>query len=237
MQPFLRVDAPDHRYIPSIYVVIPFKGKVEMTATLVAQLVEQNEFEKIFLFDNDGVNTGPRYPWSIFNSKVITHDAPGANIHEMWNTGYAWAEYEARYSGGFAKVAFLNNDIVIPPKFLSTLAGALDADPILAAVGPELEGDDREWNTGECGFHGSAFMVRADEIHQPFDQNLQWWYGDDDFCVRARVRGLKVAMVRGLKHEHIGGGSQTPRTDEFWEAVRQDREYFYSKWAYTLTED
>ena len=230
-------DLPWDRMLPETYVVIPVKDRLDLTKQIIRDLRAQGGYDGLFVFDN-GSRKDTR-EW-LAKQDVEVFDAAGANIHQMWNAGIK--EAVARWPK--ANVAILNNDLKIGPDFLSGLSGALRAADELVAVGPNYDGREIEGPIqpvrgisanrydGTGGLPGFAFMVKGEMFAMGFpgfDENLSWWYGDNDFCLNADQRGLIYALVRDATVEHIGGGSQSGAPDP--QEIATDRAYFEAKWA------
>lgn len=219
------------------FVVIPMKDRLDLTRALVEQLVEQGEATGIFVLDNGsseetkiGLKDLAELPG------VDVGDAAGLNLHQMWNAGLN----EAQRRAWPCNVAILNNDLKIGPRFLSGLAGALRADPLLAVVSPNYDGRagvgvqqvtdicaGRYDGTG--GLAGFAFMLKIESGYR-FPEQLQWWYGDNDMLAHVHYGGSTAGIVLGTTVEHVGGGSQTGDWDAMRDTLARDREWFEAKW-------
>lgn len=239
---FLATRKPPAEPPAPTYVIIPVKGRQELTESLLKQL-EPQKYEQIYLFDNAyGAERylGPRPDACEYIS------AGDATIHEMWNKGIDLALED---SGGRCNIAILNNDLNIGPHFLERLAAGIRSDPRILAACPNY--DRREFDGPLAiikstfkngGLSGFAFMLRGEIFpagFPKFDENLRWYFGDDDLMQNIDKVGGVAVMVKDATAEHIGGGSQTASagtgkrlgTDELREAARADGEYFAKKWA------
>lgn len=223
--------------LPS-FAVIPVKDRLDLTRSIVEQLHEQGECTEIVVCDNG--STGETAEWLAEQQMATVLNCKEANIHEMWNRGVKYCRQKAPYSN----VAILNNDLKLGPKFISGLAKQLRADSRLVAVSPNY--DDRpafeplQMVKGICagrydgtgGLAGFAFMVRSEFFdNYQFPEDLQWWYGDNDFCLTVAQFGLRYAIVTGTSCEHIGGGSQSTKSLDLTETVKRDEATFKAKWV------
>lgn len=218
------------------FVVIPVKGHHDLTDALVDQLLDQGEADGIFIFDN-GSDTDP-YPQ---RPGVTVIPAAGKNIHEMWNAGV-----QTCVSGApRCNIAILNNDLEVGPGFLSGLAATLRADSRRLAVSPnydnrpgtgflEVKGICANRYDGTGGLAGFAFMVPGEMFaagFPPFDETLQWWYGDADFILNIERFGGMYGIARDVSCVHVNGGSQsTVEDDTFRTVIAEDRARFEAKW-------
>ena len=158
-------------------------------------------------------------------------------IQHMWNRGIEAVGRESH-------IAFLNDDVRLDPECLSSLANSLSHDPHIGIICPsyatvELTEDQRVFNTcgsrydGTGGLAGFAMMLRSDLVKfWNFDENLKWWYGDDDILFWVtRTIGMKAVISHTARCQHAD--SVTIRTNppaNFGQLVADDREYFRAKW-------
>lgn len=226
------------------YVVIPYKDKFDLTAVLLGQLFAQNEFDRIFLFDN-GSSDGTKILMEKFTmlknwsrpGTVEIFSADGMNIHEMWNAGLLRAR---DISPDGCNIAVLNNDITIGPEFLSRLARELRANGDVFSVCANYDkrpGTGVQTVTGTCGgrydgtggFAGFAFMLRGEDGYL-FPEEFNWWYGDDDLVMTARANGLRVAVALEAACEHADSATGKWNEEPLLSLVRRDRELYMKKW-------
>lgn len=230
------------------FAVIPMKDQWEYTRDLVAQLDEQGETDGILVIDN-GSERPASQRW--LDEIAYTHTVfrkPTWNLHEMWNLGIAWAQSY----GGHVNVALLNNDLRIGPHFMSGLARGLCAYDSIWVVCPNYDSRDMhgadlatikdicagryDGTGGLCGF---AFMLRGELVGTKlpwFDEELQWYCGDNQLVIEVEQRGGKMALVGAVTVEHLDGGSRTLRTrpPEFQQILNADMALFARKYDVTL---
>lgn len=190
-----------------IYVVLPVKNKSELTKSLLDELSKQNEYTKILLFDNGSTDDTRELAMSYPRLEYIYR--PDSTIYEMWNEGWAIAQKRCK----IPCVAFLNNDISISSRFLSTLRDALRADKNLWAVYPCYDPRTRDRDAGvvytkgtyrQGGMCGFAFMIKGEAPIDAVDERFQWWYGDDDIAYKIDQAGYKIGRVPKTYVHHIG---------------------------------
>lgn len=223
------------------FVVIPVKGKQEMTANLLKQLSEQGGYDEILVFDNGSPKKMRN--WLETQKYASVFDAPNAGIHEMWNAG---VEYALR-ADPCADVIFLNNDLEIGPEFCDRLCEGLRYNHKVVAACANYDGRDMEnpveqvWGIcagrydGTGGFAGFAFAVRGEFFTQAgyrFPEEAKWWFGDNDLCLSVYEQDGWTAIVRDATCVHLDGGSQTANYEdpEFAAQLVRDQEWFESKW-------
>jgi GT2 family glycosyltransferase len=149
-------------------------------------------------------------------------------IYRMWNEG-------VRLAGNVDHIAILNDDITILPGTLPLMARALDTDPLVGVVYPDvsvgfgslpiepltLQATEGSWGRG--GMAGFCFMFRAPVNLPVFDESYGWWFGDDDFEERVRAAGRLVCRIRGLPIIHQVDGSARKVWDEKGPIVAADQ--------------
>ena len=169
---------------------------------------------------------------------ILTITVPeGVGIQHMWNRGIEAVGRESH-------IAFLNDDVRLSADCLSSLANSLDNDPTIGIICPnystvEMEEDRQVFNTcgsrydGTGGLAGFAMMLRSElaKVYS-FDEQLTWWYGDDDVLLWVtKTMGLRAVIAHQARCQHAD--SVTIRTDppaDFGRLVAEDREYFRAKW-------
>ena len=216
------------------YVVIPFKGKIEMTDALITQLAEQQDAAFVILMNN---GEPQRFSWSARYSRgtgvgIQTYNEPGTPLHVMWNKGIAHAVDIAGTTN--INVAVLNNDLRLEtPNYLECMADALRSDPDVGVVtGMPLEWSFSHDLTGGAVAQGNSMMLRA-KLPFRFDERFQWYWGDVDLFAQAENAGYRVVTCAEARHTHLDGGSQTLREldqDYFRRCIISDLDIFFAKW-------
>lgn len=182
--------------------------------------------------------------------QVIRDEEQPPNLSRLWNIGLDWAErldlnYSADHSCDPATctetnfeyaVAILNDDVVLPPEFLSTLAQELISHDVDIAfpgpVGSEClvnrhkspPGVDRRM-TGWCFVVRGSSGLRADE-------RLRWWCGDDDLELSALHHGRGTVRVGGtISHGLVHRYPDQSTTGVLREQTNRDMDTFVKKWG------
>lgn len=229
----------------AVTVVIPVKDELEMTRSLVGDLLSQGGYTDLLIFDN-GSTDPEMVEWLASQDVASVYDATGAGIHDMWNAGIAEA---LNRHHGLADIVFLNNDLRCGPRFLHRLVAGLRSQPgLMAACGnydgrpgsgvTPLRGICANRYDGTGGLAGFAFALRAEWIASGyrFPTDMRWWYGDNDLVLEVEKAGMWYGLVSDALVQHLDGGSKTDRPDGWDEIVAADRAAFEAKWPHvTLT--
>lgn len=200
-------------------VIIPAYGLVEMTQTIVRDCLR--EPVEVFVVDNGG-------DYAAIGSETVIR--PGSNLG--WLRGTNAGLHKAAASGVDHLVA-LNNDTRLAAGFFSGLAAAagdVDSlgllapsyDDVVAAqrhfTGPadEYVPEDREDQLKLID--GTCFLVPTAVFRSIGDLDgkhfgRRGWGAIEDYCIRVRQRGLKVAVTRRAYLTHARG--TTAATHEF----------------------
>jgi hypothetical protein len=94
---------------------------------------------------------------------------------------------------------------------------------------------------GTGGLAGFAFMVKGELFDHGlplFWEELELWYGDNDFAANVESLGGMLGIVKHTTVEHIDGGSKTAgdgkkrlRSPELEAMAARDRVRFEEKWS------
>jgi GT2 family glycosyltransferase len=230
---------PAEQLPPEVVAIIPVKDKLHYTKQLVAQLQADPDVAEIVVIDNGSKQDTKTF---LAKSGVTVIDAPGAGIHTMWNMGinHAFTIHARPYT------LILNNDIRISEPFAGPLRDSIINGPgELVAVCPNYDeriGAGVERLNGICGnrydgtggLAGFAFMVRPEwwQTGWRFDENLTWWYGDNDFTLEVESVGAYCGMTHAATAKHLDGGGQTGKWDdpEMQAILARDGALFQAKW-------
>lgn len=196
--------------IPTV-VVVPVRDAIHHTRAFL-DCMEEQRVDRVIVLDN-----GSRRPTrDLLRARGVERvDAAGMGIYEMWDRGFAMAT-RARD----ANVLISNNDVLLPPGGVETLADALRGRDDLWVVYPDY---DWPWSKplargirytegvlGDGGMFGACFMLRGSAIlWRPLvsDRAYEWWYGDNHLAREIRERGGRQARVVGLPVAHVNEGT------------------------------
>lgn len=172
------------------------------------------------------------------------------NISRWWNLGIEAAHEHAALLGASAwNVLIMNDDVIACPQLVVVLTQALRHGLIWGEPCEELKGETpvlaypdnlstaapRFALHKEAGFvdvrtriSGWCFMLRG-ESGLTADEDMQWWYSDNDLDYRARQMGGAV-MVPGCEVEHLFPNEGTAASPELSARTHIDRGIFLAKW-------
>lgn len=207
------------------------------------------EFELIFV-DNGSSDGTQEYLQGIPNSKLIVNSE---------NKGFAAANNQGLLAASGDYLLLLNNDVIVTENWLSGLLARLLADKTLAAVGPracnvapiqnvnpaygnleEMQLFAKEWRRTHLGtgFYSHRLIgfcllfhrKLLDEIGGLDEQFYPGGYEDDDFCLRARIRGYRLWVADDVYIHHHGHGSFQANNLEYNNSALVNAERFRKKW-------
>ncbi|MDQ3695138.1 MAG: glycosyltransferase [Chloroflexota bacterium] len=203
------------------YAVIPVRDRHELTRSLIAQL--DLPAERVIIVDNG--STIPARDVFSNSARVVEHST--RNISALWNVGL---DAVAAEQIGPYNVAVLNNDLSLPPGFLTGLANGLRARPTHLIAYPDHE---HRLPPGICDsvgrMSGFAFMLRG-EFGLRLDPQFVWWFGDDDLERRARAVG-EVVCVGGVHLDLLESNLSTSTDPDLGVLTLQDQARYEAKWG------
>ena len=220
--------------LSKVTAVIPTKSNVKGLHTVVHQLLKESKVARIIVIGDgeEGRALGEALPSSVV--KLFVPAESGINV--MWNMGLEAALPKSH-------VLFINDDVEIERGTIDKLCAALDRNESYGLVCPkywdgELSEDRYSRDTcrgrydGTGGIAGFCFMLPHDIAYKyRFDENMKWWYSDDDvvWSVNAMERGNYIVAGTSIKHGHSVTIESTP-PKAFEKLVEQDKQYFQKKW-------
>jgi GT2 family glycosyltransferase len=170
--------------------------------------------------------------------RVVTN-AENRACAAAWNQGFQ--------AGTTKWTMFLNNDTVVSPGWLEGLAAFAEAEGVDIVSPAMSEGElnydlprhAREFTARMKGVSrrgaawGAAFMVsrRVFEAIGGFDENFRRGGNeDDDFFLRARRAGFRLAVTGGAYIHHFGGTTQNAIIAKHGRRREETIGYFRKKW-------
>jgi hypothetical protein len=215
--------------------VIPTRDRHDMLADCIHSVIDQ--VDTVIVIDNLSRPPIDPDPW---HGKVVRRasriDPP--NISTLWNQGLELVEAGATLRGDDRwDVAVLNSDVTVPPGWAETLSAAMRSTSAVLAY-PDQHGGTKQILHTKAGpvdlrqrITGYAFMLRG-ETGQRFDEDLAWWYGDDDGDWWAREHGGAL-LVPGIPVEHRCPNGSLYERPELRAQTARDRATFKAKWGRT----
>lgn len=208
-----------------LWAVIPSCCRPVELRNLVEQLLEDNV--NIVVIDN-----GVRFEHDSPFVHVIRDFENPPNLSRLWNVGLKYVR-DVTDSDEQYYVAVLNDDLVLSPQFITTIAremrrtGAAVGYPDQHARGANLLLTDVRPYPLQLRMTGYAFVLRGSAAIFA-DETIKWWYGDNDIEWQARSKGGTL-MVGGISVNHLTPDQTT--VGVLAEQAGRDRETFIKKWG------
>lgn len=220
-------------------IVIPTIGKNNMINNLVDQILRVNNgnLKKIYILNNGASKDVIDQLCDKAFVEIV--DCLSSGIYQMWNIGVK----KCLTDDNNQSICIFNDDIIIHEndKWFDYLFSPFVEEENWATCANysnlvrqeayiEVSGT---FKSG--GFGGFCFAINPVAYQSGldfFDENYNWWYGDDDFVHSIQKVNKKVTLSIRAKIDHINGGSQTvvQYTDSFNKKVAKDRVYYLDKW-------
>jgi glycosyltransferase involved in cell wall biosynthesis len=230
-----------------LYAIIPTHNRQDELAELLATIPH---YVEVLVVDNASeppVLDRPALDQRTRGAAVVRDEEQPPNLSRLWNLGLQWAAdryreyYDRPNKLGLSDeygVAVLNDDVLLSPGLLTTLAANLirhDVD--IAFPGPV---GSKDFVNRELPFPGTAlrmtgwcFMVRGSSGLRA-NENLRWWCGDDDLQAQAVTHGrgsvrvgLRDFEVAGLQHRYPDQST----TGALREQADADMKMFVAEWG------
>jgi hypothetical protein len=219
----------------SVNIVIPTKSNSQGLIALLNDLSGDSCIDKICVVA-DGHEAFDALPPLASNTMSLLVPE-GTGIQHMWNRGMDSV-------GRDKHIFFLNDDVRLHMSCATVLAESLDQNSDIGLICPNYSSQDmptdrsvvdtcRSRYDGTGGMAGFAMMLRNNlAAAWVFDENLKWWYGDDDLVMWVtQTQRLQAVISHQARCEHAD--SVTIRTNpprNFGRIVEEDGIYFVSKW-------
>lgn len=231
------------------YAVIPFKDEVELTKHVISLCFDDPVVQHVVLLNNgsSAETMAELDGWLSINggSEVHIIDATGMGIYKMWNVGWQFAiDNENR---GPSNIAFLNNDIHFMPNTIKKLTEVLrrredalvvypDYDrPTSQRISPGQQVRATYGTKKDGGMCGHCFVIRGEAAKHNlpmFDEQFEWWCGDDDFARNVERYPASQYRVVGWPCDHINEATANNGDNDWTHAAKQrDLDRFAAKWG------
>jgi GT2 family glycosyltransferase len=215
--------------------VIPTRDRHDLLADCINSVVDQ--VDRVIVIDNLSNPPIDPEPWH-GRVGVVTVPIDPPNISTLWNVGLALADAQAHQHGADRwDIAVLNSDVVVPPGWVEALSTAMRFTTAVLAYPDQHGGQQQILHTKAKPIDlrqritGYAYLLRG-EHGLRLDEDLAWWFGDDDADWRAREQGGAL-LVPGLAVEHRCPNGSMYERPELQEQAGRDRETFQAKWGRT----
>jgi GT2 family glycosyltransferase/glycosyltransferase involved in cell wall biosynthesis len=243
---------------PVISVVIVTYGGLELTKACLESLLERETWPRldVIVVDNASSDGTPEYL-----TEVARRDPRVRCVLNRENRGFAAANNQGIAVSAGDIVVLLNNDTVVPPGLMGRLAEHLRRDATIGLLCPTTNfcGNEARVEPDYTDladlpayaarrareFRGRAFDIgvaamycvaarRAvlDEVG-PLDEAYGvGMFEDDDFAVRMRAKGYRVACAEDAYVHHVGQGAFRKLSPEAYDALwKKNQAYFEKKFG------
>jgi len=243
---------------PVVSVVIVAYGGLELTKACLESLLGAETWPRldVIVVDNASSDGTPEYLAS-----VAAADPRVRCVYNRENRGFAAANNQGIALAAGEIVVLLNNDTVVPPGLMGLLAGHLARDASIGLLCPTTNfcGNEARVEPGyEAMADLPAFAARRAREHrgrvfdigvaamycvaarrQVLDEvgPLDEAYGvgmfeDDDFAVRMRAKGYRVACAEDAYVHHVGQGAFRKLSPEEYDKLwKKNQAYFEKKFG------
>lgn len=175
----------------------------------------------------DGDETFARITPKLDSSVHITKVELSIGLHTMWNLGMNIVQENNRH------VAIINDDVSLEEGAVGIVAAMLDADPKLGLVSPSDDANFKDHLQVLSFFPGYCMVLAADLAREwRFDENMKWWYGDNDVINWVSKVAKRITGKTGNTHA-VGNKSHTINNyppPNFQKDIDNDRLIYLSKW-------
>lgn len=237
-------------------IVIPVHKDPEATRQCLESIVRHTHrpYEIIVVdnaADNDTKAALREFSKDLSNVTIIVNDT---------NLGYPRACNQGMEAASGEYIAVMNNDVIVPPHWASRLLAAFSVDPQIGAVGPRtnyavgpqrvetasytIEDLDRwaaSWHRAHAGFLrstsrliGFLLVLRRQLVNDIGGFDPLFGIGnfeDDDFSLRALLKGYKLVIADDVFVHHHGSRSFGRIPQKYVRLMETNKRLFQSKWA------
>jgi N-acetylglucosaminyl-diphospho-decaprenol L-rhamnosyltransferase len=222
-----------------VTIVIPVFNQLHYTRQCLHSLNASGCVDEMIVVVNNASTDGTAEFLSRSPGLRVIQNSENRACAAAWNQGFLASRTEW--------ALFLNNDVVLPPGWLENLLafaekekadiaspamgeGELDYD--LAAYARKFTGRMKTVQRRNTA-NGACFLVRRRvfEAIGNFDESFcRGGNEDDDFFLRARLAGFKLATTGGAYIHHFGDVTQSAVRQTFGLSREETIRYFRAKW-------
>ncbi|MBI4743224.1 MAG: glycosyltransferase [Actinobacteria bacterium] len=222
-----------------VSIVIPVYNQLEYTMMCIESIKKHTPddlYEFVFI-DNGSTDGTKEYLATLEKTTVITNQI-NRGVAPAWNQGI-------RASAG-DYIAILNNDIIVPPKWLENLISVLEKNPEIYYASPlyerlEMAPDyekraaelaEKEPEIGPDHFIGFCFVMKRQTIREIglFDEQFEMgWYEDTDYQARLKKAGHPPVGISNVLIHHFESKTLWTIPDMYAHTVR-NAERYRRKW-------
>lgn len=195
-------------------------NRLELTKQTLNCIFENTDYPfNLVLVDNASIDGTPEYLYGYCGDKMSANSfCKGFKIHKNEkNLGIAIGRNQALQLAEDEWLVTMDNDVWVPPGWLSTCVNILNKNTSYGMIGVNMENvtypitsnENLEWQTKVRGNLGTACAVFNRSLHQLLGYfNTEYGlYGEEDadFGMRVRVVGFKLGYIKE-SGRHIGEG-------------------------------
>jgi GT2 family glycosyltransferase len=254
---FSEIQAAVQALFPKISLIILTYNNLDYTRQCLESIFSKTVYPnyEIVVVDNASTDGTPDYLQTV----AATHQNMLLVLNKE-NRGFAAGNNQGVAAASGEYIAFLNNDIVVTPGWLSGLVAHL-IDPSIGAIGPvtnyagnesriavdyhnisDLDDFARRYTQAHAG---QSFEIRmlalfcmllrrsVIEAVGPLDEQFGvGMYEDDDFSLRIRQKGYRILCAEDVYIHHWGSAAFSRLAQERFERLHlENRGKFESKWG------
>ncbi len=251
------IDAGLSEAHPLVSVVVVTYGGLELTKACLESLARETwPRMEILVVDNASSDGTPEHL-----REAAARDPRIRTIFNAENRGFAAANNQGIAASRGEVVVLLNNDTVVPPGLMGMLARHLRRDPSIGLLCPTTNfcGNEARVEPDYADISGlPAYAARRADRHRGrvFDIGVAAMYcvaarravlddvgpldeaygvgmfEDDDFAVRMRAKGYRVACAEDAYVHHVGQGAFRKLSPEAYDALwKKNQAYFEKKFG------
>jgi polysaccharide pyruvyl transferase CsaB len=252
------IDAGLAQAHPLVSIVIVTYGGLELTKACMESLLERETWPRldVIVVDNASSDGTPEYL-----ATVAAGDVRVRCVYNRENRGFAAANNQGIALSRGDVVVLLNNDTVVPPGLMGRLVGHLRRDASFGLLCPTtnfcgnealVEPDyvaiaglpsyaarrasefrGRVFDLGVAAMYCVAARRRVLDEVGPLDEAYGiGMFEDDDFAVRMRAKGYRVACAEDAYVHHVGQGAFRKLSPEAYDLLwKKNRAYFEKKFG------
>lgn len=215
------------------FAVIPTANRPEVLQQCLEALLPQ--VDVAYVIDNGLVRPVPTEGFGENGAYIARVEMASEefNLSKLWNIGLDLCSAQVP-DGEPYEVAIVNDDGIIPPGWFEAVSKAMrESGSAAACSDPDnrLRQPMLHREPGPVGLQtrmlGWAFML-AGEKGLRFDEDMKWYFGDDDMDWRSRQEGGMI-MIPGYQVINLYPNAQM--TPELHAQTGRDREAFEKKWG------
>jgi GT2 family glycosyltransferase len=243
---------------PLVSVVVVTYGGLELTKACLESVLARETWPRleVIVVDNASADGTPDYL-----AGVAASDSRVRVVLNRENRGFAAANNEGIAHATGEIVVLLNNDTVVPPGLMGRLVAHLQRDATLGLLCPTTNfcGNEARVEPGYADLSDlPAYAARRAREHRGrvFDIGVAAMYclaarrpvldevgpldeaygigmfEDDDFAVRMRAKGYRVACAEDAYVHHVGQGAFRKLSPEAYDALwKKNQAYFEKKFG------